>query len=89
MARVTRAYDELTRRLGYSAYGIHGSDAGAVIGRELAVLDPEGFLFQTIRSLAERDNAGVRHWSEFPRGGHYAALQVPEDVVADLRVFFA
>jgi hypothetical protein len=29
------------------------------------------------------------HWSEFPRGGHFAALEVPEDVVADLRVFFA
>jgi len=44
--------------------------------------------FQTIRPLAERDNANIQHWSEFPRGGHYAALEVPEDVVADLRVFF-
>ncbi|WP_278259036.1 hypothetical protein [Nocardioides convexus] len=45
--------------------------------------------FQTIRSLAERDNAGITHWSEHPRGGHFAAMEVPEDVVADLRVFFA
>jgi hypothetical protein len=45
--------------------------------------------FQTIRSFAERDNANIVHWSEFPRGGHFAALEVPEDVVADLRVFFA
>ena len=45
--------------------------------------------FQTIRALAERDNANIAHWSEFPRGGHYAALEVPEDVVADLRAFFA
>jgi hypothetical protein len=44
--------------------------------------------FQTIRSLAERDNKGIDHWSEFPRGGHFAALEVPGDVVADLRVFF-
>jgi pimeloyl-ACP methyl ester carboxylesterase len=218
MARVARTYDTLMRGLGYDSYGIHGSDGGAMIGRELAVLDPEGFRgahvlqlfsfpsgapgemdgfgekelaalahaqwfqsvggynamnasrpqtvaagladspvatlayhelfesfgngtslvtadqvlaqatlywltntygtavryhfaeqrsgaepvvstgrigvavlkddFQTIRSLAERDNARIEHWSELPRGGHYAALEVPEDLVADLRVFF-
>lgn len=219
MARVARLYDTLMRGLGYDSYGIHGSDAGALVGRELAVLDPEGFRgahvlhlfsfpsgapgemddfgekeyaalghmqwfqsvgaynamnasrpqtiaagladspvatlayhelfesfgngtslvsadqvlaqatlywltntyataaryhyaeqrsgaepvvstgrigvavfkddFQTIRSLAERDNARIEHWSEFGRGGHYAAMEVPEDVVADLRAFFA
>ncbi|MFE5293864.1 epoxide hydrolase family protein [Isoptericola sp. NPDC056618] len=218
MARVARTYDALMRGLGYDAYGIHGSDGGAMVSRELAVLDPEGFLgahvlqlfsfpsgaegemdgfgekeyaalghlqwfqsvgaynvmnasrpqtmaagladspvatlayhelfesfgngtslvspeqvlaqatlywltntyataaryhyaeqrsgaepvvstgrigvavfqddFQTIRAFAERDNARIEHWSEFPRGGHYAALEVPDDVVADLRVFF-
>jgi hypothetical protein len=45
--------------------------------------------FQTIRAFADRDNANVDHWSEFERGGHFAALEVPEDVVADLRVFFS
>ncbi len=218
MARVARAYDVLMRDLGYASYGIHGSDGGAMVGRELAVVDPEGFLgahvlqlfsfpsgapgemdgfgegarrarappvvpvrgrvqhdervaaaddgrgprrlarrrprlpravrelrqrtslvsadqvlaqatlywltnsyptavryhyaeqrsgaepvvsqgrigvavfaddFQTIRAFAERDNARIEHWSEHPRGGHYAALEVPLDVVADLRVFFA
>ena len=34
--------------------------------------------FQTIRPLAERDNANIVHWSEFDRGGHYAALEVPD-----------
>ncbi len=219
MSRVAKAYDELMRRLGYTSYGIHGSDAGALVGRELALLNPEGFLgahvlqlfsfpsgdpaefegfgpkeyaalehlqwfqsvggynqmngtrpqtiaaaladspvgvlayselfenfgngtslvtpeqvlaqvtlywltntaatsaryhfeeqrsgaepvvsqgrigvavfkddFQTIRSLAERDNANIDHWAEYPAGGHFAALEVPESVVADLRVFFA
>jgi hypothetical protein len=219
MARAATAYDMLMRRLGYDAYGVHGSDSGALVGRELALLDPEGFLgahvlqlfsfpsgdpsefdgfgekeyaalahlewfqsvggynqmngsrpqtvaagladspvaalayselfesfgngtslvrpdqviaqatlywltntygsaaryhyeemragavprkstgrigvavfkddFQTIRALAERDNAGIAHWSEFPRGGHYASMEVPELVVADLRVFFS
>jgi pimeloyl-ACP methyl ester carboxylesterase len=218
MGRVARAYDELMRRLGYPSYGVHGSDGGAMVGRELAVLNPEGFLgahvlqlfsfptgaegemdgfgpkefaalghlqwfqsvggynqmngtrpqtigaaladspvgvlayselfenfgngtslvrpeqvlaqatlywltntygsaaryhfeegrsgaepvvsqgrigvavfkddFQTIRAFAERDNANIQHWSEFERGGHFASLEVPEDVVADLRTFF-
>lgn len=219
MARVARTYDTLMRALGYDSYGIHGSDGGAMVSRELAILDPEGFLgahvlqlfsfpsgepgemdgfgekeyaalghlqwfvsvggynqmngtrpqtigaaladspvgvlayhelfesfgngtslvdadqvlaqaslywltntyasaaryhyeeghagaepvvsqgrigvavfkddFQTIRAFAERDNANIVHWSEFDRGGHYAALEVPLDVVADLRTFFA
>ena len=37
--------------------------------------------FQTIRPLAERDNTNIVHWSEFDRGGHFAALEVPELVV--------
>ena len=37
-------YDTLMRRLGYESYGTHGSDGGAMISRELAVLDPPGFL---------------------------------------------
>jgi epoxide hydrolase len=218
MARVAQTYDTLMRRLGYESYGAHGSDGGAMISRELAVLNPSGFLgahvlqlfsfpsgeeseferfgpkeyaaleflgwfqsvggynqmngtrpqtiaaalsdspvgqlaynelfenfgngtslvtvdqvltqvslywltntaatavryhyseghsgakpavsqgrigvavfahdFQTIRPLAERDNANIVHWSEFDRGGHYAALEVPDLVVGDLRTFF-
>ncbi|HWM72698.1 MAG TPA: epoxide hydrolase [Nocardioides sp.] len=219
MARVARTWDTLMRRLGYESYGAHGSDGGAIVSRELAVLNPEGFLgahvlqlfsfpsgaegemdgfgpkeyaalehlqwfqsvggynsmngtrpqtigaaladspvgqlaynelfenfgngtslvtrdqvltqvslywltntsatavryhfeeqragaepvvsegrigvavfkddFQTIRAFADRDNANVAHWSEFERGGHFAAMEVPDDVVADLRAFFA
>jgi hypothetical protein len=44
--------------------------------------------FQTIRSLAERDNANIQHWSEFDHGGHYAVLENPDAIVADLRAFF-
>ncbi|MFD7310776.1 epoxide hydrolase family protein [Promicromonospora sp. NPDC059942] len=218
MARVARTWDTLMRRLGYESYGTHGSDAGAMIGRELAVLDPEGFLgahllqlfsfpsgadgemdgfgpkefaalehlqwfqsvgayntmngsrpqtvaaalsdspvgqlaynelfesfgngtslvsreqvlaqvtlywltntsatstryhytearsgaepvvsqgrigvavfaddFKTIRAFAERDNARIEHWSEYPKGGHYAAMEVPDVLVEDIRAFF-
>ena len=31
------------RRLGYESYGTHGSDGGALVSPELAVLDPPGF----------------------------------------------
>jgi pimeloyl-ACP methyl ester carboxylesterase len=219
MARVAATYDVLMRRLGYDSYGIHGSDGGAMIAREFAVIDPAGFLgahvlhlfsfptgapgemdgfgeveyaalghmqwfqsvggynqmngsrpqtigaaladspvgvlayselfesfgngtslvapeqilaqvslywltntyataaryhyeeqqsgaepvvstgrigvavfkddFQTIRAFAERDNARIVRWSNFPRGGHFAAMEVPEDLVTDLRAFFA
>jgi len=216
-ARVARAYDTLMRRLGYERYGVHGSDHGALVARELGVLAPDGFLglhvlqlfsfpsgdpaeferlepqdyaglehmqwfqkvggyntmnasrpqtvaaglsdspvgllayselfnsfgngtslvpletiltevsvawfanaaagmsrtyydnadaepgpnasptgvavfkddFQTIKVFAERDNANIVHWSRFERGGHFAALEVPELVAGDIAVFFA
>ena len=218
-ARVAAAYDTLMRRLGYDSYGIHGSDNGAMVARELGLLDPAGFLglhvlqlfsfpsgdpaefeklepqdyaglehmqwfqsvggyntmnssrpqtiaaglsdspvgllayselfnsfgngtslvpldailtevsvtwfanaaagmsrayrenalagaeprisaartgvavfaddFQTIRVFAERDNSHIVHWSRFERGGHYAALEVPDVLVGDIRAFFA
>ena len=218
MARVARVLDTLMRRLGYPSYGVHGSDAGALVSRELGLMEPEGFLgmhvlqlfsfpsgdpaefehlepadhaglehlqwfvsvgayntmnasrpqtigaaiadspvgqlayselfnsfgngtslvtidqilldvtlywltntqatagryhyaeqrsgaqprvnaartgvavfaddFRTIRTFAERDNSNVVHWAYFDQGGHYAMLERPDDVVADLRTFF-
>ncbi|UYM06459.1 epoxide hydrolase family protein [Solicola gregarius] len=44
MARVARTWDTLMRGLGYESYGAHGSDGGAMVSRELAMLNPEGFL---------------------------------------------
>jgi pimeloyl-ACP methyl ester carboxylesterase len=41
----------------------------------------------TVKSFAERDHHVV-HWSEFDRGGHFAALQAPDLVVGDVRRFF-
>jgi pimeloyl-ACP methyl ester carboxylesterase len=219
MARVARTWDTLMRGLGYDSYGAHGSDAGAMVSRELAILNPDGFLgahvlqlysfpsgapeefatftekeyaalaflgwfqeragfagangsrpqtvaagladspvgqlawnelfenfgngtsrltrdqvltqvslywltttaatavrfyyeenrsgaepvvshgrtgvavfaddFKTIRPLAERDNSNIVHWEEYDQGGHFAAMEVPGVVVADLRAFYA
>lgn len=44
MAKVARTLDTLMRRLGYEAYGSHGSDVGAMISRELGLLSPPGYL---------------------------------------------
>jgi len=30
----------------------------------------------------------IEHWSEFERGGHFPAMEVPELLVEDLRTFF-
>lgn len=218
LARVARTFDTLMRRLGYESYGSHGSDMGAMVSRELGLLNPPGFLgmhvlqlfsfpsgdpaefeklepkdyaalehmqwfqsvggynainasrpqtvavgiadspvgqlawselfnsfgngtslvtrdqiltavslywftntqatagryyyeearsgaepaintaptgvavfqddFTSIRSFADRDNSNVVHWSEFPEGGHFAALELPDQVAGDIRSFF-
>jgi pimeloyl-ACP methyl ester carboxylesterase len=41
----------------------------------------------TVRKLVERE-FNVVHHTEFDRGGHFAALEVPELVIEDLRAFF-
>lgn len=40
-----------------------------------------------IRRVAEREH-NVIHWSEFGRGGHFAAMEAPDLLVADVRAFF-
>ncbi|MCM3782160.1 epoxide hydrolase [Neobacillus mesonae] len=41
----------------------------------------------SIRRMVERDHHVV-HWSEFDRGGHFAALEAPDLLVEDIRAFF-
>ena len=41
----------------------------------------------TLRPLAERDHNVVR-WTEFGRGGHFAALEAPDLLAGDIRAFF-
>jgi pimeloyl-ACP methyl ester carboxylesterase len=40
-----------------------------------------------IRRFAESSN-NIVHWSEFDRGGHFAAMEEPDLLVADVRQFF-
>ena len=41
----------------------------------------------SVRPLAERVH-NVVHWAEYRRGGHFAALEAPDLMVADIRAFF-
>ncbi|SFJ14094.1 hypothetical protein SAMN04489731_11632 [Amycolatopsis regifaucium] len=42
---------------------------------------------QSVRPLAER-LYDIRHWSEFERGGHFAAMEVPDLLAEDIGAFF-
>lgn len=41
----------------------------------------------SIRGIVEREH-NVVHWSEFDRGGHFAAMEAPDLLVNDIRKFF-
>jgi pimeloyl-ACP methyl ester carboxylesterase len=40
-----------------------------------------------VRRLCNADGA-IRHWSEFDRGGHFAAMEAPDPLTGDIRTFF-
>lgn len=46
---------------------------------------PDDFL--SVRRFAERANT-ITHWTELAEGGHFAALEVPELLLGDIRAFF-
>ncbi|MBW8482722.1 epoxide hydrolase family protein [Actinomadura parmotrematis] len=41
----------------------------------------------SVRPIAERAH-NIVHWSEFERGGHFAAMEVPDLFAGDVRAFF-
>jgi pimeloyl-ACP methyl ester carboxylesterase len=81
----------LTRTAGSSARIYYESARGRGIPNPCPV--PMGVavfphdILQPVRSFAERVY-DIRHWSEFDRGGHFAAMEVPDLLTADIRDFF-
>jgi epoxide hydrolase len=65
--------------------GWHGQLEPSSVPMGVAVLPRDTSL--PVRTLAERAIAIV-HGTEFPRGGHFPALEVPELLVRDVRAFF-
>jgi hypothetical protein len=63
------------------AAGASGGQPGPPTGVAVFAADT------AIRSLM--DPAGqISHWSQYDRGGHFPAMEVPDLLVGDLRVFF-
>lgn len=79
---------------GGSAANIYFEDAQTGAGyREVMNPTPTGVAvfpwdFRSVRSFAERAN-NIVHWTEMPRGGHFAAVDAPDLLVADIRAFFS
>jgi pimeloyl-ACP methyl ester carboxylesterase len=63
-------------------------------GRRHTVQVPTGFavypgeIVPPVRSWVEQSFPNIVHWSEHQRGGHFAAFEVPETFVEDLRACF-
>lgn len=65
-------------------------DAAAWAPRERSTIPTAVAVFTTdvaIRRFAERTDTIVR-WTEFGRGGHFAAMEAPDLLAADVRAFF-
>lgn len=65
----------------------------AIVGRFPPMLAPlgvavfPGSLFMPVRQLADRDFPNIIQWTEFTRGGHFAAMEEPDLFVGDVRAF--
>ena len=64
-------------------------EAGERIGTPAAVADFPHELTRPPRAWTERQLADIRRWTEFDRGGHFAAFEEPELLAADLIEFLA
>jgi epoxide hydrolase len=60
-------------------------DAPSRTPTALALFPAENFL--PVRHLAEKVN-NIARWTRFERGGHFAAMEVPDLLVDDIRAFF-
>jgi pimeloyl-ACP methyl ester carboxylesterase len=74
LGRVARTFDTLMRALGYRSYGAHGSDTGAMVSRELAMLNPEGFLGAHVLQLFSFPSGDPAEFEKMTPADH-AALE--------------
>lgn len=72
-------------------YEMRQAGAAAMPARRIevptGVANYRGEITKTPREWAARRFA-ITHWVDIPRGGHFAAMQVPDLFVADVREFF-
>jgi pimeloyl-ACP methyl ester carboxylesterase len=83
----------LTATAGSSARLYYESARSGAWGRPRPSAAPTGVavfpreIAPAIRRFAELTN-NIVHWSEFDRGGHFAAMEAPDLLVGDVRTFF-
>jgi microsomal epoxide hydrolase len=83
----------LTRTAGSSARLYYEAARSGGLGPPAPSTAPTGVavfpaeIAPPVRRLAEQTNHIV-HWSEFDRGGHFAAMEEPDLLVGDVREFF-
>jgi microsomal epoxide hydrolase len=83
----------LTRTAGSSARLYYEAARSGGLGPPVPSTAPTGVavfpeeIAAPVRRLAEQTNHIV-HWSEFDRGGHFAAMEEPDLLVGDVRAFF-
>jgi microsomal epoxide hydrolase len=78
-----RSYYELARYFGAEATRFDRSRVQVPTG--VAVFPKE--LYLTPKRIAN-DHFDIQHWTEMPRGGHFAAIEQPELLLADVFRFF-
>ncbi|WP_457445693.1 epoxide hydrolase family protein [Roseateles sp. P5_E4] len=88
-AHTAAAWDTLMKRLGYERYGAQGGDGGALVGRELGILNPRGlvgvhlqqiFAFPSgapgeMEKLSPFERAGFANLERFQKYNGYAEIQ--------------
>jgi len=83
----------LTRSAGSAAYTVYAADGGAWGDQQAKPSQPVGAIMFAhdigIRHLAEQE-FDIVHWTEVPdHGGHFAAMEEPVRLAADLRQFLS
>jgi microsomal epoxide hydrolase len=74
-------------RLYYEAERLGGSVPDRRVDVPVGVAAYPGEIIRPARRWAEQ-RYDLRHWTEMPRGGHFAAFEEPELLVDDVRAFF-
>ncbi|MDV8022605.1 hypothetical protein [Rhodococcus sp. IEGM 1330] len=83
----------LTRSAGSAAYTVYAAEGGAWAGPQVKPSQPVGAIMFAhdigIRHLAEQE-FDIVHWTDVPNhGGHFAAMEEPVRLAADLRLFLS
>ncbi|MEV6648532.1 epoxide hydrolase family protein [Amycolatopsis sp. NPDC051371] len=79
----TRSGATAARFLYEAAHSGHGWLAPSAVPAGWAVFNTS----PVVRKIMDPEEK-IEHWSEFAEGGHFAAMETPELLVADIRAFF-